>query len=147
MFLHTLFIAIDNSPVHKTAVDIRNFTTLQENSTAINKTNNKRIPVPDPGVPALPETDTFLRLPQVGPRMDLLFKCWPTCFSLPFSNTKVSRASFHQQVYMYHRINATHKIKTTRRQMRNSGYEYDNFVSDQVLPDASVAAGTPRESQ
>ncbi|KAM8708359.1 hypothetical protein ACLKA7_015348 [Drosophila subpalustris] len=52
------FIAIDNSPVHKTAVDIRNFTTLQENSTAINKTNNKRTPVPDPGVPALPEMTT-----------------------------------------------------------------------------------------
>ncbi|KAM8708357.1 hypothetical protein ACLKA7_015346 [Drosophila subpalustris] len=39
-------------------VDIRNFTTLQENSTAINKTNNKRTPVPDPGVPALPEMTT-----------------------------------------------------------------------------------------
>ncbi|KAL7735116.1 hypothetical protein ACLKA6_001981 [Drosophila palustris] len=45
------FMAIDNSPIHKTAVDIRNFTTLQENSTAINKTNNKRIPVPDPAYP------------------------------------------------------------------------------------------------
>ncbi|KAL7725146.1 hypothetical protein ACLKA6_018671 [Drosophila palustris] len=33
---------------------------------AINKTNNKRIPVPDPGVPALPETDTSTPSPSIG---------------------------------------------------------------------------------
>ncbi|KAM8714867.1 hypothetical protein ACLKA7_001990 [Drosophila subpalustris] len=64
---------------------------LRENSTAINKTNNKRIPVPDPG---------------------------PGIISIP-------------GIYVSPN-NATHKIKTTRRQMRNTGYEYDNFVSDQV---------------
>ncbi|KAL7737437.1 hypothetical protein ACLKA6_007580 [Drosophila palustris] len=87
------------------------------------KTSESEIPVPDPGVPALPEMTTSPSSPSI------------------------SRASFHQQVYMYHRINATHKIKTTRRQRRNTGYEYDNFVSDQVLQDAPVAAGTPRENQ
>ncbi|KAL7723680.1 hypothetical protein ACLKA6_003341 [Drosophila palustris] len=88
------FIAIDNSPIHKTAVDIRNFTTLQENSTAINKTNNKRIPVPDPGVPALPETDTFLRLPLFGPLTDLLVKCWPY-FPSPFQTQKLAGHHFN----------------------------------------------------
>ncbi|KAL7735113.1 hypothetical protein ACLKA6_001978 [Drosophila palustris] len=83
---------------HKTSgvtVDIRNFTTLQENSTAINKTNNKRIPVPDPGVPALPEMTTYSSSPS----------------------------------------KEEHWIRID-----------DNFVSDQVLQDAPVAAGTPRES-
>ncbi|KAM8714596.1 hypothetical protein ACLKA7_000038 [Drosophila subpalustris] len=35
--------------------------------TAINKTNNKRIPVPDPSVPALPETDTLTPSPSRTP--------------------------------------------------------------------------------
>ncbi|KAL7724305.1 hypothetical protein ACLKA6_006053 [Drosophila palustris] len=39
---------------------------LRKNSTAINKTNNKRIPVPDPGVPALLETDTSTPSPSTG---------------------------------------------------------------------------------
>ncbi|KAL7743823.1 hypothetical protein ACLKA6_000230 [Drosophila palustris] len=75
----------------------------------INKTNNKRIPVPDPGVPALPETDTSTPSPSVGPSMDRLVKCWPY-FSLPFSNTKVSRASFQFQVLQR---KSTRKMQST----------------------------------
>ncbi|KAL7737434.1 hypothetical protein ACLKA6_007577 [Drosophila palustris] len=105
------------------AANILNFTTLSRQTTISTAETTKRIPVPDPGVPALPEMTTSPSSPSI------------------------SRASFHQQVYMYHRINATHKIKTTRRQRRNTGYEYDNFMSDQVLQDAPVAAGTPRENQ
>ncbi|KAM8702263.1 hypothetical protein ACLKA7_007606 [Drosophila subpalustris] len=60
----------------------------------INTKNSKRIPVPDPGVPALPETDTFLRLPQVGPRMDLLFKCWPACSPSPYINKLTGHFKF-----------------------------------------------------
>ncbi|KAL7723149.1 hypothetical protein ACLKA6_003247 [Drosophila palustris] len=60
------FIAIDNSTDTHNSCNETDFTTLQENSTAINKTNNKRIPVPDPGVPALPETDTSTPSPSIG---------------------------------------------------------------------------------
>ncbi|KAM8708257.1 hypothetical protein ACLKA7_015258 [Drosophila subpalustris] len=35
-----------------------------ENSTAINKTSHKRIPVPDPGVHALPEMTTYSSSPS-----------------------------------------------------------------------------------
>ncbi|KAL7742782.1 hypothetical protein ACLKA6_019596 [Drosophila palustris] len=62
--------------------------------------NNKKIPVPDPGVPALPETDTFLRLPQVGPQTDLLFTCWPTFLPPPYINKLTGHFKF-RYVHLY----------------------------------------------
>ncbi|KAM8703979.1 hypothetical protein ACLKA7_008582 [Drosophila subpalustris] len=50
--------------IHKTAANILNFTTLSRQTTISTAETTKRIPVPDPGVPALPETDTSTPSPS-----------------------------------------------------------------------------------
>ncbi|XP_034481239.1 uncharacterized protein LOC117786927 [Drosophila innubila] len=69
----------------------RNYTTLQQKTTEIHNINNKtcnqqqngKIPVPDPGVPALPEMTPLRHLPHVGHRMDLLHPVLAIVFLSP----------------------------------------------------------------
>ncbi|KAL7723074.1 hypothetical protein ACLKA6_001666, partial [Drosophila palustris] len=81
-----------------------------KNSTAINKTNNKRIPVPDPGVPALPETDTSTPSPSTGHHFIHRFK----------KTGKMQQKRFNK--------------KTAEEQWDNEAI----FLSDWVLQDAPV---------
>ncbi|KAL7745044.1 hypothetical protein ACLKA6_008111 [Drosophila palustris] len=70
--------------IHTTAVTKRTLQHYNKTSTTINKTNNKRIPVPDPDVPALPEMTTSTSFPYVGPTIWTdFFKFLYPSYSLP----------------------------------------------------------------